>query len=967
MKYTVKCQRSIDRMSDEDLLYTLLELRGVENPGELLAIDNGAKACLWDTYRFKNMQTGLELLKGHLDSGSPICVFFDSDCFTGDTKIKMLDGTIKSFEELHNHCLENGYDDVWVYSCDEKGNIKPGKVTGTIIKGKTKELCIVTLDNGEKIKCTPNHRFMLKDGTYKEAQYLSPTDSLMPLYTRIDVPKDRPTSWPSSKNGYESVLCGDSSWKLVHRIVAEEVLGEKPYQYHTHHINFNSRDNRPSNLAYLTKGEHMGIHARESNMIKNYNGSQKQKDDVRKARAAGRYKAADERLKAYNKTEANSLSTARMNQRDDIKILQQRAAIAKTGKFILELGYSLTEENIRNKPWQNDSRWPKIKNGKNNKSPRLEIILKYFKSFDEFKECAEKYNHKVISVEIIELEEEVLLYDMEVEKWHNFALACEDGSGVFVHNCDGISAGAEVYLWLQHYFPHIELSFIANEGKKHGLNPDVIARIPENAQLIIIPDSSSSDVQEHIELWEDGLDIIILDHHEFDIEAETPACIINCMDGQYPNTSLTGSTVVHKFLQLYEQTYFNEYNGYSKELLPLAALGSIADLADVRELETRYLCLEGCKTFNTSNLFLQAVMEEQEYSMKGVANFVTVGWYVSPLINAIFRAGTLEDRYDLFRAMCNFEETRVHIPKRKTKDNPDKLPVEESLQKNVIRRAKSIKTQQDNEVKKEVKMLTEIIEKDGCINDAVIIIDVTDKIEKTHGGLIANKLCNQYMKPVLLINGNGGSARNYSKFPVENLNEWLTSSCMVTCHGHSNAFGLGIEDKTETFTQDLKAWCNQQLDGVDISPIWHVDFEFDIAKLKPRHIIKVGQLDSSWGGKNMDAPLFAIKNVELETADVQRLGQSGTLMKFDVASGEENITFVRAFTGQEVYKDFVCEEVKSGRGLNTSGSAGNKKINATIIGKFTINEFAGKQFPQIEIVEFETTVASGGRRRTRGF
>lgn len=532
---------------------------------------------------------------------------------------------------------------------------------------------------------------------------------------------------------------------------------------------------------------------------------------------------------------------------------------------------------------------------------------------------------------------------------------------------DGVSSAAEVYMWIQHYYSHIELSFMANEGKKHGLNPEVIERIPDNAQLLIIPDSSSNDFKEHIELWEDGLDIIILDHHEFDTEAKTPACIINCMDGEYENTSLTGSTVVYKFLQAFEQEYFGEYDGYSKELLPLAALGSIADLADVRELETRYLCLKGCETFDTSNLFLQAIMEEQEYSMKGVANFVTVGWFVSPLINAIFRAGTLEDRYDLFRAICNFEETRTYVPKRKTKDNPDKLPVEESLQKSVIRRAKTLKSQQDNEVKKEVKMLTEMIEQEGCLDDAVIIMDITDKIERTHGGLIANKLCGQYMKPVLLINGNGGSARNYSKFPMDDLNGWLTSSGLVTCAGHKNACGINILDKTETFVQDLRDWCNRQLNGVDISPIWHVDFEFDMAKLRPKHILKVGQFDSSWGGKNMDEPLFAITNITLETADVQRLGQSGTMMKFDIVNGENKITFVKPFTSAEIYKDFVCEDVRSGRGLRTEGGAGNKKIDATIIGKFKINEFNGKQFPQVEIVAFETGISSNRSRRTRGF
>lgn len=531
---------------------------------------------------------------------------------------------------------------------------------------------------------------------------------------------------------------------------------------------------------------------------------------------------------------------------------------------------------------------------------------------------------------------------------------------------DGCTSSAIMFLWIKHYFPDIKVTFDCNEGKKHGISRDIIDRVPEDSMLLITPDSSSSDTEEHIELWEKGIDILVLDHHEFDKEARTPAVIINCMDGNYPNTSLTGATVVYKFLSEYESNFkLPKESGYISKLLPLAALGTIADLADIRELETRYICLEGLKNFADDNLFLQAVMKEQEYSMKGIANFVTVGWYVAPLMNAIFREGTLEDRYDLFKAICNFEEERVHIPSRKTKDNPNKEPITETLQENVIRRAKSIKSHQDNEVKKEVKELTKMIETECPLEtNPVIILDVTDKVGIGHSGLIANKLASTYMRPVLLINGMGGSARNYSKFPIDDLNSWISSSGMVEGQGHSNAFGLNFVEEPDVV--QLREWCKEQLAGQDISPIWHVDFEFNIAKLKEKHILKVGQFAGNFGGKNMDAPLFAITNVVLETADVQRLGQSGTMMKFDIVQGDQKITFVRPFTSQEIYKDFVCEDTKASRGIKTDGGTGNKKIEATIIGHFTINEFAGKQFPQIEIVAFETNPVAG-RSRRRGF
>ena len=528
---------------------------------------------------------------------------------------------------------------------------------------------------------------------------------------------------------------------------------------------------------------------------------------------------------------------------------------------------------------------------------------------------------------------------------------------IFDVDVDGLTSGALYYLWHKKRYPHIPITFDCNEGKRHGLNFDIVERIPDETTLLIIPDSSSSDVIFHEELYSAGYDILILDHHEFDTMQQTSAVIINCMDGRYPNPNLTGVGVVYKFLEQYELDLRRDCE-YLDSLLPLVALGQIADLADVRNLETRGLCLQGLERFTENNLLLQAMVEEQEYSMQGKCNFVTVGWYVSPLMNAIFRQGSLEDRIDLFKAICNFEEERIHYPQRKTKDNPNKEPIHESLQKNIIRRAKSIKSSQDNEVKKEVKEIQKVIEENGIKDDKVIIVDITGKVNSGHGGLIANKLAHQYMRPVILVNDKGGSARGYDKHPIDNFKEWVEESEIITGSGHSNAFGINF---TQEQIPELRQWCNDRLQDVDTEPIWHVDFEFDIAKLKEKHILKIGQYDSHWGGKSMESPLFAIKGIIIETGDIQRLGSKGTMMKFNTNINDQDIAFIRPFTGEEKYKEFTCEG--KGRGIQRDGSAGNKKLEVTIIGKFKINEFAGKQYAQVEIVEFETKIANGKRRR----
>ena len=108
-------------------------------------------------------------------------------CFTADTKIKLADGRNLSFAELieeHKQGKRN-----FTYTMDE-GIIKIAEIKNPRKTKENTEIMKVILDNGEEIKCTLNHKFMLKDGDYKDAQELKSGDSLMPIYSRLSVKSD---------------------------------------------------------------------------------------------------------------------------------------------------------------------------------------------------------------------------------------------------------------------------------------------------------------------------------------------------------------------------------------------------------------------------------------------------------------------------------------------------------------------------------------------------------------------------------------------------------------------------------------------------------------------------------------------------------------------------------------------------------------------------------------------------------
>ena len=178
-------------------------------------------------------------------------------CFTGDTRIKLLDGTDKSFVEL----AELPADEVFhVYSVNADGQIVVGEGRHARITRKGAGLIEVTLDNGERIRCTPDHRFLLRSGVYKEAQHLTPQDSLMPGYFDTAPIKE-------GMNEYLRIQQPKTGeYEFVHRL-ADKYNAQKGLARPTtgafvrHHKNFNRWDNRPANIERMAFLEHLHVHA----------------------------------------------------------------------------------------------------------------------------------------------------------------------------------------------------------------------------------------------------------------------------------------------------------------------------------------------------------------------------------------------------------------------------------------------------------------------------------------------------------------------------------------------------------------------------------------------------------------------------------------------------------------------------------------------------------------------------------
>ena len=174
-------------------------------------------------------------------------------CFRGDTRVALVDGSAPTLEEMARRADDGEM--FWGYSVGEFGRVIVTLLETPRFIGRD-QIVQVVLDNDETIHCTPDHRFLTRDGRMVEAGTLRPGDSLMPLYRTIARGYEM-VYQPLDAHLYPTHRLADD-WNVRHGVY-EDVPGT-----HRHHIDHNRRNNHPLNLMRMDAGEHIRHHNAES-------------------------------------------------------------------------------------------------------------------------------------------------------------------------------------------------------------------------------------------------------------------------------------------------------------------------------------------------------------------------------------------------------------------------------------------------------------------------------------------------------------------------------------------------------------------------------------------------------------------------------------------------------------------------------------------------------------------------------
>lgn len=498
-------------------------------------------------------------------------------------------------------------------------------------------------------------------------------------------------------------------------------------------------------------------------------------------------------------------------------------------------------------------------------------------------------------------------------------------------DCDGFTSATIIYQYTKKIAPEIKISYLLHEGKQHGLQDhiDTILDKGDSYDLIILPDSSSNDYKYHEQLKDIRIPALVLDHHLTDVEISDNAVVINNqLSKNYPNKELTGAGVTYQFCRYIDNLLKVDY---ADCFMDLAAWGIIGDMGSVLEMENRYIIEKGLS--NIHNFFFQTLIDKQSYSMNDKVNSTTVAFYIVPLINAMIRVGTMEEKERLFGAFIDGTK-KVSSNKRGAKGAEELLAVESA------RECTNAKNRQNKIKDNAVNSLEAKIYKLGLIDNKVLFVrlDDDDDFPSELNGLVAMQLSAKFKKPTIVarLNEEGfirGSARGLNESELSDFKTFLTDSGYFEyALGHANAFGCSINNK---YLSDFHNYANDKLKDIDFGEnVYDVNFISSANNKELEKIVNdLGSYPQLWGQHNPE-PLIYIKDINLTPNDIQIIGKNKDTVKFE----KFGITYIQ-FHAKQLIEDLS--------NLND--------IKMEIVGKANINEWMGRITPQVFIEGYEVS------------
>jgi len=520
-------------------------------------------------------------------------------------------------------------------------------------------------------------------------------------------------------------------------------------------------------------------------------------------------------------------------------------------------------------------------------------------------------------------------------------------------DCDGYTSSAIMMNYIYDLDPDYATKHVCcfmHEGKQHGLS-DCFAQICQrNPGLVIIPDAGSNDVTFLKQFEEMGVKVIILDHHEVEeqdfwrTEKHEGLFLINSQSPQYPNKELSGAGVVWQFCRYLDKVW--GYN-YADWYLDLVALGLDGDMMSLKSPETRWLIFKGLVPDNIHNPFIYEMWQKNKFKLGDFPTAWGATFYIVPLVNAITRSGTMEEKSLIFQSMLKFKALE-EVPSTK---RGHKAGETETIVAQAVRTCTNVKNRQTRAEDAGIELVTHLIEENHMMDHKVLLFLLEpNQIKAEIRGLVANKLMARYQRPCCMltrVDKDGlisyqGSARGCDAVGITEFKDICASTGVVDYTiGHQGAFGLGItagkndENEGEVFGENIYQFLEKTdeiLKDMPNEPIYYVDYLWRPADVDPQAILDIANMDKYWG-KDMQPALVAIKGLQITKSQLTMMASN--TMKITLPNG---VAMIKFRTPDEEYDKLYSE---------------NGYVEVNVVAECNANEWMGNVSPQLMIKDME--------------
>ena len=488
--------------------------------------------------------------------------------------------------------------------------------------------------------------------------------------------------------------------------------------------------------------------------------------------------------------------------------------------------------------------------------------------------------------------------------------AIKTGEKIYVfgdYDADGVCSMAILFLLLSHLKNEIdsksEITIRAprrlSEG--YGISQKAVDEIEEG--LLITVDNGISAVQEITKAKEKGVTVIVLDHH-LPGDNTPPADIIVDPHLHPQNNGFEDFCGAGLAFKLAESLTADEE--LMKKLSAIAAIGTIADVVKLHGAN-RVIVQKGLRALNERQVTqgLKSLIDACEFTS---INEESVAFKLAPVLNA---PGRLHDDGARYSSACLAQ---------------DKKPMPSLAQQLVA---------VNEDRKRIVNEAYDIVMKSIELPPPGPIIVHMPQLHEGIVGIVAGKLSESLKVPVYVFTGKGelkGSGRSGIK--GFNLYDFTSTASQFLCRfgGHAGAVGLSVREKDfESFRERLE----QAYHELDMSADDSIYYDIEI---KPDEVCEYIEKQKMYEpfGEGVPKPVFLIRNVPLITKYgeyVMYIGKNREHLKF--------VTKGYSLVGFSIAHQYVQE---------------GKPRKIDVIGRIGMNESRYGSFPQVEIIDFSSSM-----------